>query len=134
MSETMRMYVRAAMLSLLFALVGLAAAQAQVKRGAWGNEPLELRQWLGRQMIPNSAMSSCCGEADAAEVEVIGGDDKTVIIRVLNGRGHTLDGIVLTAERWRVLDGRNDPNVWGRTIAWIRSDGHVFCVAPAPAI
>lgn len=120
----------------LLAIIGGRAALAQTppgKLGTWANEPLELRQWLGRQKIPTYPASSCCGEADAVEVQITGGDDMQVSMIVTNGRGYIADGTPLRAERWRVIDGRNgDPNVWGRTIVWVSKSLNVYCVAPEP--
>lgn len=129
-------------LGCLAIISGCEAARAQTppgdatsrgKLGTWANEPPELRQWLGRQKIPTYPGSSCCGEADAVEVQITGGDDHEVRMIVTNGRGYIPDGTALRAERWRIVDGRNgDPNVWGRTIVWVSKTHAVYCVAPGP--
>jgi hypothetical protein len=120
----------------LFVIIGAARAQTPPgKLGTWANEPIELRKWLGEQKIPRTNGASCCGEADAVEVVITGGDDAMVTMRVINGRGYLPDGTELRADRWRILDGRTGtPNTWGRTIVWVSRTLSVYCIAPEAGI
>jgi hypothetical protein len=75
----------------LAALAMIASAAAR-DNGQWADSPAQIREWFRSLMQPDNPLVSCCGEADAFEVE---GDHYVAVI---------IDG------KWVVVNGTYIPS------------------------
>jgi hypothetical protein len=73
-------------LAALAALVILLPAAAR-DNGQWGDQSVNIRQWLQSLMQPDNPYLSCCGEADAFEADTfeVAGDHYVAIMT--DGKG-----------------------------------------------
>jgi hypothetical protein len=112
------------------AMIAIGVARAE-KTGAWQGSPQHVLDWLQDQKMPGSPQS-CCGIADAVNVEVLDESDTLYRLRVVNGRGHVADGTILFAGKDRQVRTNLDED--GNDVAWVNSAGHVYCLARAPKV
>ena len=125
--------MRAVLLLIVLAVAttaGALKARAE-KAGSWAGSPAHVLEWLGEQKMPGS-QQSCCGVADAVNVEVLDESGTLYRLRVTNGRGHLADGTILFVGKDRQVRVNLDEN--GDDVAWVNSSGHVYCLARAPKV
>ena len=115
----------------LFAIVLCAAPVHAEKLGGWADAPDDVKQWLQDQKQPGSGVS-CCGLAEAVNVELVGETPTGFRLRVTNGRGHLENGTLLFAATDRVVRANFDPD--GNAVAWVGPSGQVYCLSFPPKV
>jgi hypothetical protein len=116
-------------LVLAFVSTGLIAIPALARDdGQWSNQPPEIRQWFESVMQPNNR-ASCCGEADAFDVQLDGeeqnGDIRAII---LNGRGLYPDGTLVLVPHTKLQPKYGNP--LDKVILFIGAGGRPICLIP----
>lgn len=122
---TIRTYRLVAVCALVLAAGGAAARD----NGQWSDQPKEIRDWFRSVMRPDSPYQSCCGEADAFDVELAGDNpDGSIATRVLDGKGAIPDGTRINVPRSKLQAKYGNP--LDNYILFIGSGGQVYCLVP----
>lgn len=105
--------------------------------GQWESQPPQIREWFrsvmqpGWENYPNQGRS-CCGEADAFDVDMAGGDQETIVVRILNGRGLIPDGTLVEVPRNKIQAKYGNP--LDKFILFIGAGGNIYCLIPKSGV
>lgn len=117
-----------ALLALAAVLWAVTAAHAR-DDGQWEGQPAEIREWFRSVMQPGNPYLSCCGEADAFDVELAGDNpDGSIITTIINGRGVIPDGTRVDVPRAKLQSKYGNP--LDHYILFLGSSGQVYCLIP----
>lgn len=114
----------------LILIAALMCAPALARdNGQWGDSPPEIRAWFQSVMQPNNPYVSCCGEADAFEVELEGDNpDGSIDTRIVDGKGMVPDGTEVDVPRSRLQAKYGNP--LDKYILFLGTGGQVYCLIP----
>lgn len=118
----------AALVVILCALPALAR-----DTGQWASQPEEIRAWFRSVMQPENPAQSCCGEADAFDVEMAGeGPDGSMEVRILAGPDEYLIGAIISVPRSKLQTRYGNP--LDKFILFIGSGGRLYCLIPKSGV
>ena len=106
--------------------------------GQWGDQPPEIREWFRSVMQPGyedmrDTGHSCCGEADAFDVELAGDNpDGSIEVKVLNGKGMIPDGALVAVPHDKLQPKYGNP--LDSYIMFMGSGGQVYCLIPKSGV
>lgn len=123
--------MRAILIALAVAVLALGACGGVHARddGQWENQSAEIRAWFGSVMQPENPAVSCCGTADAFDVELTGDNpDGSIAVRVLNGKGMLPDGTEIDVPRSKIQSRYGNP--LDKYILFIGAGGRLYCLIP----
>lgn len=128
--------------ALALALCLLPAVGLARDDGQWTSQPEEIRQWFRSVMQPgfedmHDSGHSCCGEADAFDVEMVGdAPDGSITVRVLNGKGIVPDGSIVNVPREKLQAKYGNPldNYILFMSAGSGGVGSIFCLVPKSGV
>jgi hypothetical protein len=118
------------MKSIICALAALAATAALARPSPqWADEPAEIRQWFQSVMQPENPYQSCCGEADAFEVELTGDNpDGSIATKIIDGKDIIPNGTEIDVPRSKLQAKYGNP--LDKYILFIGSGGRIYCLIP----
>jgi hypothetical protein len=102
--------------------------------GQWTDKPPEIRAWFRSVMQPGfenmpDVGHSCCGEADAFDVEMAGGDVYGIIrVRILDGKGVLPDGTIVDVPRDKLQAKYGNP--LDKFILFVGAGMNIYCLVP----
>src|SRR6185369_466569 len=102
----------------------------------WENSPPHIRKWFHGLMQPDHPRTSCCGDADAYEVDLFERDGNNWVA-IVTGQGpgvankpHIPEGTRISVPNSKMKWDQGNPT--GHGIIFIGSNGEVYCyVTPA---
>ena len=106
--------------------------------GQWTNQPAEIREWFRAVMQPGFENTrdtghSCCGEADAFDVELAGDNPNgSIEVKVLNGKGLIPDGTIVAVPHEKLQPKYGNP--LDNYIMFMGSGGQVYCLIPKSGV
>jgi hypothetical protein len=113
----------------LLALALLCAPALARDNGQWGDQPTEIRQWFQSVMQPENPYMSCCGEADAFEVQLEGDEpDGSIAVRIIAGPDPEAIGAEIDVPRSKLQARYGNP--LDKYILFIGSGGRIYCLIP----
>lgn len=118
--------IRPALILALLTLPALARPGPQ-----WADEPEYIRQWFQSVMQPDNPTQSCCGQADAYDVEMAGeGPDGSINVRIIGSLAAYADmiGQIVSVPREKLQTKYGNPT--DRYILFMGSQHRVFCLIP----
>lgn len=119
-------------LAILVALATLCPAAAR-DNGQWGDQPMEIRQWFQSVMRPDQPYMSCCGEADAFDVELAGDNpDGSIATRIVDGKGMIPNGTAIDVPRSKLQAKYGNP--LDAYILFLGSSGQIYCLIPKSGV
>lgn len=114
------------------ALCGLAllSSIAQARNdGQWTSQAPEIRSWFQSVMQPENPGQSCCGIADAFDVEMTGDNpDGSIAVVIINGKGIYPDGTAVDVPRSKLQAKYGNP--LDNYILFIGNGGRIYCLIP----
>lgn len=118
----------------LFLLALIAPTIALARPGPqWADEPQEIRQWFQSVMEPDNPTQSCCGEADAYEVEMVGNDpDGSIEVRTLAGPYEYFVGKLYSVPREKMQTRYGNP--LDKSILFLSNIGKPLCLIPKSGV
>jgi hypothetical protein len=97
--------------------------------GQWAKQSPEIRQWFLSVMQPENPYQSCCGEADAFDVELDGDNpDGSISTIIINGKGIYPDGTHVDVPRSKLQAKFGNP--LDKYILFIGSGDRIYCLIP----
>jgi hypothetical protein len=116
------------LLAALAALATLLPAAAR-DNGQWGDQPAHVRPWFQSLMEPDNPSVSCCGEADAYEVDAFEVEGDHYIAVITDGKGVIPPGTRIPVPNAKMKWDAGNPT--GHGIVFVGPQGQVYCyVAP----
>lgn len=119
---------------LLLALIAPTIALAR-PGPQWADEPEYIRQWFQSVMQPDNPTQSCCGEADAFDVEMEGdGPNGSINVRILSSLAAYADmiGTIVSVPREKLQTKYGNPT--DRYILFMGSQHRVYCLIPKSGV
>lgn len=123
----------------LFIVFLLAVKHANARDNGWDDTPPNIRHWFQALMQPDNPAVSCCGEADAYEVDLFEQEGNHYVAIVTDGRSDTFangslrphidPGTRIPVPNEKMKWDEGNPTIHG--YIFIGSGGQIYCfVAP----
>ena len=102
--------------------------------GQWTDQPAEIREWFRSIMQPGfedmrDTGHSCCGVADAFDVELAGDNpDGSIEVKVINGKNIVPDGTMISVPHEKLQPKYGNP--LDNYILFMGGGSVVYCLIP----